>query len=117
MLKSLKRALPHVEYLRRAMSNNGAGTWLHKFTHGGVIQLGRRGNNEMWSEREIFTHLVVGDLFLVTTISVGSLVYDAPELGSLAFWHRDLLAKESAALQGLQVVTPQPSQLPPPLRD
>ncbi|MFC6841105.1 hypothetical protein ACFQGW_16355 [Xanthomonas theicola] len=72
LLPTTRPSLLRADFARKAIdlaiehhsAIKGAGTWLHKFMHGGLLQLGRRGSDQMWSEREILTHLVIGDLFL-----------------------------------------------------
>lgn len=117
MLKALRRTIPKVESLWRSLQNKGPSTWLHKFTHGGVLQLQKRGLAEGWTEQEVQMHLLCADLFSVLAAAVGTVIHQVPDLATYVFPRRDALGEELVGMGLTASVEPQPNYLPRPLPD
>lgn len=111
-LKGLEKLFPGAAVLRRGLNNEGSATWLHDFTHGGVLQLRRRSQAEHWSLQELLTHLVIADLFFTVACLPATKIYSAPELATFLFAKRDELGSESAQLLRHSLPEKQPHELP-----
>ncbi len=117
MLKSIKTKFPHVVDLWRGLQNKGPGTWLHKFTHGGVLQLSRRGYVDGWTEKDVWMHLLCADIFSTAATAVGTVISDAPDLAVYVFPRRDALGHEIVGFLGIPPIPSQPHHLPMPSLD
>lgn len=117
MLKQIETRFSPVLEIRKGLKNNGPATWLHKFTHGGVLQLIRRDDADLWSEKDICTHLLCADIFSVVAAAVGTAIADVPDLAEYVFPRRDELGEKMADFFGLPPAGSQPHHLPKPLLD
>lgn len=117
MLKSMKDEFFPVDEMRKGFQNKGPSTWLHKFTHGGVLQLSRRGNIDGWTEDDVRMHLICADIFSAVAAAVGTVISDAPDLALYVFPRRDALGCEIVDFLGIPPFSPQPHHLPKPISD
>lgn len=117
MLHELKGQFPQSQVLWEAQKTGQPGSWLHQFTHGGVIQLLRRGRSDGWTEKEAHTHLLFADIFSALATAVGTVISSAPELAAYVFPRRDVLGNESVIFLGAPPTASQPHHLPEPLSD
>lgn len=117
MLRSLRSKFPSAESLLRTFQSNGPGRWLHKFTHGGMLQLQKRGVVDGWTEQAARMHLLCADQFSVFAATVGTVIHEAPHLAGYVFPRRDALVEELAEMHPAASIELQPNQLPTPLSD
>lgn len=117
MLKALLKTFPAAGNLWRSLQSKGPGTWLHKFTHGGVLQLQKRGVLDGWTEQEAQMHLLCADQFAVLAATVGTVIHEAPDLAGYVFPRRDALVEELVGMGLAASIEPQPNHLPEPLSD
>ncbi|WP_226470428.1 DUF6988 family protein [Luteimonas panaciterrae] len=111
-LSELRKVFPAIGPLADGLKNKGPAAWLHKYTHGGVLQLYRRKLPEHWSTEELIAHVIIADHFANLAAAICTRIYDAPELAAYVFPRRDSLALEIQAMTGQQAPEGQPAELP-----
>jgi hypothetical protein len=108
-LKALRLVFPDAGVILDGLKNKGPATWLHKFTHGGILQLHRRSDVDHWSADELIMHLIAADTFALIASAVCARIYDAPQIEEYVRNRRDELGDQ------LDIITHQVSKARPAL--
>jgi hypothetical protein len=114
MLKQLTPTFPGIQSLLEAMRNKGPASWLHKYTHGGAVQLVRRGAG--WQFKEVIAMLIRADLFGLLGATSETVIAPNSDLSAYVFPRRDDLGAEMFRRFGVspgQTV----ERFPPALKD
>lgn len=115
MARLLVPIFPPVQIIVDELKKGGRAKWLHKYTHGGMAQLTRRGPG--WTEGEVMLMLIRGDLFSILSACLETVIAPNPELSAYGFSRRDELGEEMSVLFGVPRIAQQPHSLPPARTD
>ncbi|MBD9369304.1 hypothetical protein [Xanthomonas sp. XNM01] len=111
MAKSLVPVFPPISMIVEGWKPGGAAKWLHKYAHGSVPQLNRRGDDG-WSEGDLVFALIRADTFATVACCLETVLAPNQPLAAYGFGRRDALAQERFDLFGGVAVPPQPATLP-----
>lgn len=117
MSKKISEVSPQFLPLQNLFVKGGSAIILHKYTHGDVEQMSRRGRADGWLENEILLHLILADAVMAASASLGTVIYDARHLAEYVFPRRDALGEELVRMGLASSIEPQPNHLPKPLSD
>lgn len=115
MAPPLARIFPPIQTLVDGLRNNGPASWLHKYTHGGMPQLLRRGDG--WSVGDVMHLLLAADIFSILGPCLETVIEPNPGMTAYAFPRRDAIGEEMVRVFGIPTPPEQPHALPAVLDD
>ncbi|WP_226469891.1 DUF6988 family protein [Luteimonas panaciterrae] len=97
LIRELADALPSLPGLANLQEilRSPAGSWLNKYTHGGIPQLRRKGPDaQPFGLPDMILALIRADMFVLMACAAATVIYDVPELDAYVPYKRKALFDE-----------------------